>query len=204
MIIIDAPQQSPEWYAARMGVPSASEFKRICTPAKWALASKAGLTTYITELIDEIMRPKHQDDGFAGNEHTQRGNMYEDQARKMYELITGNTVTEVGFCLSDCRTYGASPDGLIGTDGGVEIKCHDGKKHALCLIQDKIPAEHLPQVHGGMLVTGRPWWDFVSYCDGYAPFIKRVYADEKTEQLELHIKSFVAMFNECLAMVKAA
>ena len=197
MIVVDFPQQSPEWFAARLGIPTASEFHRIITPVKWQKTANSTWLSFAAELIDQIKRPDHQSE-FQGNEHTERGNIYEDEARRMYEYTNGVEVKQVGMILHDSRRYAASPDGLVGDDGGIEVKCHDGKAHAQILLGDQgVPPLYLPQIHGNLSVTGCEWWDFISYCNGYAPYVKRVYRSEKTDQLTALVERFCEYLEEC-------
>ena len=86
---------------------------------------------------------------------------------------------------------GCSPDGLIGDDGGIEIKCPTGGVHVKTLLGQKVPTEHLPQIQGSMLVTGRSWWDFMSYHTEMPPLIVRVHRDSTyTVKLMQAIKEF--------------
>lgn len=198
MLLIDVAQGSPEWLEVRRGVPSASNFGSIVT-ATGKPSSTAD--AYAAELIDEIVRPmderdrEEQESQFRGNRHTERGHRFEPKARDWFRLVTGYDVREVGFALNDARTLGCSPDSLIfsGNDPveGVEIKAPEGKKHALWMLQDKLPDEHKQQVHGSMVVTGLRAWHFVSYCPGYKTFRVRVEWDDYTDKVAGALDDFV-------------
>jgi hypothetical protein len=103
-------------------------------------------------------------ESWTGNAWTERGSELEPQAVKVYEFLTGNTVTPAGFVWRDARRdAGASPDGLVGGDGGVEIKCPDGKAHLQYLSDGTVPRDYVSQVFGSIFICKRDWWDFCSY-----------------------------------------
>jgi putative phage-type endonuclease len=150
-------QRSEEWYQARLGKATASKFHVICSKR-----GVAGRENYKYELIAERLTGNPTETKtYAPMQH---GIEYEDTARLMYEFKTGYKVDQTGFLVHpDYPDAGASPDGLVGEDGGVEIKCFDTKSHIEALYKRKIPTLYYEQVLGGLWVTGRKWWDFVSY-----------------------------------------
>jgi len=94
-------------------------------------------------------------------------------------------VTEVGFCMHDILRCGVSPDGLIGDDGGIEIKCPKPSTHVKYLRNGKLPSEYKAQVMGCLWITGREWWDFMSYHPQMPNLLIRVHRDEEyINQLE--------------------
>lgn len=196
MRIIQCEQGSPEWYAARLGVPTASEFGNIMTPKRMEYAAAAD--TYIDELIDELIRP-NVERSWGGNRHTERGRLLEPEARELYAFEHDVEPQQVGFILNDDGTIGCSPDSLVADDGGLEIKCPDGPKHVGWIRANKLPDEHKPQVHGCLILTRRRWWDFLSYCPGHGRFLIRVYPDAYTEALEKHLARFLAEFEKAKA-----
>jgi predicted phage-related endonuclease len=107
-----------------------------------------------------------------------RGVEHEPFARDHYSGHYQQAV-ECGFMRreEDGWTLGLSPDGLVGTNGGVEIKCPRAKTHVAWTLADKVPAQHMAQVQAALLVSGREWWDFASYCGGLPLFVKRVTPD---------------------------
>lgn len=191
MRIIECEQGSPEWFAIRRGIPTASDFDSIVTPARGDLSASAD--KLINRLIDEIVRGENAAIAFRGNVHTARGKELEPEARALYSFMTGRKVETVGFCLSDCGRFGCSPDGLTD-EGGLEIKCPDGPTHVSYLRAGIVPKEYRPQVAANMIVTGRRHWDFVSYCPGHRPFIVREtwnpYTDKVSESLYLFLDQF--------------
>jgi len=167
-------QGSPEWLEARKGVVTGSRFKDVITPAKAELSKSS--KSYMYELVAERMGATVS---FYQNEHMQRGNDLEPDARTAYEFMKDTTVDEVGFCLHDSKLIGVSPDGLIGEDGGIEIKCPKETTHISYLDKGELPLIYKPQVQGCMWVTGRKWWDFMSYHPDLPPLIVRVPRDEE-------------------------
>jgi len=158
MIILNDEQGSPEWLASRLGRPSASMFSNlITTSGKPSSSAKK----YIAEMVAERLTGRSKP--FYTNDHMERGNFLEPEAREAYEFITDLEVVETGFILHDSEEFGCSPDGLVANDGGLEIKCPSDGVHAGYLIDGKVPTKYYQQVQGCMWVTGRDWWDFMSY-----------------------------------------
>jgi hypothetical protein len=112
------------------------------------------------------------------------GTNQEPFARALYEVTRDVDVDKVGFVLhADIPRYGASPDGLIAKDGGVEIKCPAPHTHIGYILDDVVPEQYQPQMLSGMDCCERPWWDFVSYCPIFPAnlrlFVKRLPRDDK-------------------------
>ncbi len=189
-------QQSEEWFRVRAGRPTASQFKRLLTPTGKDSFQWEG---YALELIDQCIRPGAVPT-FAGNRHTDRGNELEPIAREAFGRIMGLEVEQVGFVTRDDGIVGCSPDSFVLQGGvrvaGLEIKCPDGPKHAGDLLSGQMPADHLPQVHGSMAVTGLDHWYYMSYCPGYAPLICRIDRDGYTAKLSDAIDRFVIYYSE--------
>jgi len=177
MIILDHEQGTPEWFAARMGKPSASCFSKLITAGGKPSTSAA---KYITELGAECItgESKPHFTSQAMIDGTER----ESDAREAYEYITGCGVTQSGFILDDSREYGCSPDGLIyGVTlmGGVELKCpqQDTQFGYLCKPQTLVK-QYYQQIMGCLLVTGAAWWDVFSYHPNMGHVLVRVERDE--------------------------
>jgi hypothetical protein len=133
---------------------------------------------------------------FFTNEHMERGNFLEPEARQAYEFITDFEVVETGFILDDSQEFGCSPDGLVANDGGLEIKCPSDSVHVSYLRAGKVPAKYYQQVQGCMMITGREWWDFMSYHPEMPHLLVRMKRNEKfieamAEQLEAAVKTIV-------------
>lgn len=164
MRIFDFIQGSPEWYAIRKGRPTGSEFGRIITPAKGSMAE--GRFTYAAELIAALLG---REDPFKGTPDTERGVTMEKEAVRWLEFAKGYKGREVGFCLSECGRYGASPDWLLDDGSPVEVKAPDIhtfiKWHQHWRKTGEVPLEHKAQVHGEMHVTGADRCIFIPYPD---------------------------------------
>ena len=179
MKIINAEQRSPEWFAARCGIATASNFAKVLSTIK--SGESAERRNYRIKLaLERITRTVEE--GYQ-NEAMRTGIEREPQARIAYEAITGHMADEVGFCLHDELECGASPDGLIDEHGGLEIKCPTPGKHFEYLRASGEPPEYTAQIQGCMWVTGRKWWDFVSYCpdfpDNASLIVRRVHRDDE-------------------------
>jgi len=190
------PQRSIEWFNARRGIPTASRFDSILTPktAKPASAQEK----LINDLIAESIAPP--DAGFIRpeyiSEEMEHGMRLEAEARCSYELEHAREpVAEVGFVLHDSGLFGGSPDALVGDAGGCEIKCPLLSTHIGYVRAGTLPDAYRCQVHGYLVVTGRPSWDFFSYSRGIAPFHIRVERDSFTAQLEAELYAFCGRYN---------
>jgi len=192
MRLIDCEQGSDEWISARLGVPSASMFgKIITTQGKWSTQADA----YINQLVAEKLTGEQT--YVYQNEHMARGTELEPEARTMYEFIKEVEVNEVGFCLHDTLDAGCSPDGLIAEDGGLEIKCPAPATHVEYLKAGVLPSKYKQQVMGCLWITGREWWDFVSYHPTMKTLIVRVERDEEyITALEECVTKAVDLINE--------
>ena len=199
MKIITCEQRSDEWFAARLGVPTASSFDRIVT-MKGEVSKQA--QKYMFKLAGEKVSGKAEET--YQNAAMQRGVELEDEARKLYEMITDTQVEQVGLCLADGpHTYGCSPDGLVGKDGGMEIKCPTISTHVEYLLGNILPSEYFQQVQGSLLVTGRKWWDFMSYYPGLKPLIIRVTPDKVFHKaLKAELESFCTGLNEIINKIQ--
>ena len=189
-------QGSPEWFAIRCGVPSASHFKEIVTskgePSKSA-------EKYMFKLAGEFVSG-HPEETYQSGAMA-RGCELEEEARQLYQIINDVEVKEVGFCKEG--GYGCSPDGLINKDGMLEIKCPSAAVHVEYLLKGKLPTTYLQQVQGQMLVTGRKYCEFVSYYPGIKPFIIRVNRDEVfLAKLKTELKLFCLNLNETINKIK--
>ena len=197
-------QRTEEWFEARMGCVTASRTADVMAKTKSGYA--ASRANYMAELICERLTGERQ--GGFSSAAMQWGTETEPQARMAYEIITGATVVETGFVLHpEIAGFGASPDGLIGDDGLIEIKCPNTATHIDTLLADKVPTKYIIQMHVQMLCTGRVWCDFVSF-DPRLPidlhmFIKRVERDNKlAEEIVTEVQSFLADMEAKIAKLK--
>ncbi len=188
-------QGSDEWKAARLGKLTAS---RIADATDLLKSGKPGAnrTTYLGELIAErltgLVVEKYQNDLMRWGTHQ------EPEARAMYEFFHGVEVQTVGLIdHPSIAMAGASPDGLVGADGMIEIKCPSTSTHVDTLLAQAIPEEYVKQIDWQMACTGRRYCDFVSYDPRLPPhmslFVKRrMRDDEAIAALETDARAFLA------------
>jgi len=164
-------QGTPEWFELRKGKLTASNATAIG-------ANGAGLITYCKEIVLELIGVEKE---HYTNSDIERGNELESIARSSYEFQTGYEVEQVGFITNDLyKNAGMSPDGLIGLDGGCEIKARNDIKHFSLILGEtkEIPVN---QIQMSLLISERKWWDFISFNPNFRNplFIKRIYPDLK-------------------------
>ena len=167
-------QGSDEWLQSRLGKPTASNFGKLITPTGKPSTSAE---SYINDLIAQKITGELPE--FYTNAAMERGNELEPAAKALYEFINGVEVVQVGLCLHDTLDCGASPDGLIGVDGGIEIKCPLPHTHIAYLREGVVPSKYIPQIQGCLWITGREWWDFMSYHPAMQDLIVRVERDNE-------------------------
>jgi hypothetical protein len=190
MIPIYCNQNTPEWDAARLAIPTASKFDKILTPA--SLKPSKSADAYRFQLLGEWFIGFHVE-GYK-SKFMEQGKEFEHEARLYYEMETGNDVEQIGFAyLDEKKLVGCSPDGLVGTEGGVEIKCVIPSTQVERMLDNQpVPNEYLLQIHGSIWICNRQWWDFLSYQpDLKHGYIVRVHRDETIiEKLKAAINSF--------------
>jgi putative phage-type endonuclease len=183
----DMPQGEEAWFAIKLGKVSASVFSN-------AIAGGAGKTrtTLMRKLIAERMTNEPQES--FSNSSMDRGIEVEPEARKYYEMVNDCIVKEVGFVELN-EDIGVSPDGLVGEDGLLEIKCPNSANHIGYILDNKLPSTYKAQVQGQLWVTGRKWCDFVSYDPRVSKrpyWAIRVNRDEKyIAELDVKINIFI-------------
>lgn len=155
-------QRTAEWHAQRAGKFTGSRFVDVIARNKKTGEKLKAWHDLIWQVVGERITGQAAEgpSGYA----LIWGRDVEPYAREAYELETGNIVTESGFITHpDFPFAGCSPDGLIDDDGGLEMKCPKSSAIHLERFIDGVPEEYMPQIQGCMWVTGRRWWDFVSY-----------------------------------------
>lgn len=175
-----ADQRTDEWRQDRAGRITGSRFKDVISVKKDG-KSTAERAKLMRQLAFERMAgiPAHE----VGGKALAWGTEVEPVAVQLYELHTGNIVMASPFVAHPRYDFvGSSPDGLVGSKGGIEIKSpHDEGVHINTWLEG-MPAEHMPQVQGNMWVTGRDWWDFISYdprqCERLRLYVQRVPRDD--------------------------
>jgi len=190
--MIDCEQRSPEWFDARKGHLTASQFGDWLTKTG-KVAEKARLTAAAKCLAELTGNP---DPPPFENDDMRRGVELEPVARQLFMETTGLIADEIGFCKSIHGYYGCSPDGLILSTGeGLEIKCPRASKLIQYLENGELPEEYKAQVHGSMAVTGARAWHFFAFFPEYPYFHIRVQRDAYTEAMAEGLKSYSNYFS---------
>ncbi len=191
-------QGTEQWHSDRSGRITASRFKDVMA---WGAPDKHGFrapqqarTNYMRELCFERLanRAKHS----VSSKSLAWGHEQEKGSHDAYEMLTGFVVERSGFIVHPRYDWlGCSPDGLIGTDGGIESKNPFNEAVHVRTWLEGMPEEHMAQVQGCMYVTGRKWWDFLSFdsrqdedCRLYVERIPR--NDDYIRQLEIELVQF--------------
>jgi hypothetical protein len=193
MIVHRMEQGTPEWLLVRLGIPTASRFDSIITPAKREY-SKAS-AGYRHELLAEWILGEPLDQASSG--FMERGKELEPDAVRAYEFLHDVDVDRVGFVTNDAGTVGCSPDGLVLDDGGLEIKCFGPAHHVACLLGSEIAK--MTQVQGGLWICERDWWDTFGFHPSMPHVLTRVGRDEA---FIADLEAGVGRFLEELEMAK--
>jgi putative phage-type endonuclease len=198
-------QGTEEWLRARVGKVTASRIADVVAKTKtgWGASRK----NYAAELV--IERLTGEPAPHYTNAAMEYGTQCEPEARAAYAFLQDINVEEVGFCPHySIAEAGCSPDGLIGDDGLVEIKCPNSATHIEVLLSETIPDAHIKQMQFQMACTGRQWCDYLSY-DKRLPepmriWIKRVTRDTKMiTELEIAACVFLTEIEETIAALKS-
>lgn len=191
-IFEDIEQGTEAWLACRRGIPTASMFATVMAKGVGGKGDSKTRAEYMRKLAGEILTGDLMES--YNNHHMERGKAMEDEARETYAFIHDVEPRRVGFIRNGSK--GASPDSLIGENGGLEIKTVLPHIQIGRLLKGELPSEHKAQVQGSLWVAEREWWDFVSYWPKLPPLTVRVYRDD------VYIKALsnaVDAFNEELA-----
>jgi putative phage-type endonuclease len=195
-------QGTEEWHTARAGKITASRVSALLVKGKGENGFGAGAITYLNELVSEV---------FTGNVKsfettaTKWGHDHEDEAREFYEREEGVTVEQVGFVRAH-QHLGVSPDGLVGDNGLLEIKCpFDSSKimdyHLMKDLKKEMPKDYYAQVQAQLWVTAREWCDFEVFDTRWhrplCMFVTRIERDEAMiQQMEQRAKVFIEMVED--------
>ena len=198
-------QGSEEWFQIRCGRVTASRVADIIAKTKSGYSTSRA--NYAAQLVVErltgVVEPSFQ------NAAMQWGTDKEPEARAAYRFHTDAVVEETDFVLHpEIFMAGASPDGLVGDDGLVEIKCPISATHMDTLLREAIPDKYVVQMLWQMACTGRQWCDFVSYDPRFPEsmrlFVKRLDRDdERIAELEAEVRAFITEIEESCAALNA-
>lgn len=187
MIIHNFDQRTDEWYRIRLGRLTGSDFHTF-------LGNSETKKNKLLQKAAEKITGESDEEHFV-TEDIQRGIDLEDEAILMYEMQTGNVVDKVGFIERD-EFSGCSPDGLVGTDGIIEVKCPKQSVFLKQVVEDKIKPEYYTQIQYNLFISGRKWCDYIAYNPKFPLFIKRFDIDKETfEKIEKAL-------NECTGKIK--
>lgn len=190
-------QGSDEWFAVRRGIVTASVVGKLLTPTLRVAdndMSRGLVETLVAERISGFTEPSYM------NADMFRGVLHEPFARDRYAEVNNVAVEQVGFMTRDDWGFeiGASPDGLVGDVGGLEVKCPRAKAHIRTIVTDQVPAQYMAQIQTSLLVSDREWWDYVSFCSGLPLWTKRVFVDPKWQDV---IVEAVAAFEKAAELL---
>jgi hypothetical protein len=171
-------QGSDEWLAARCGLVTASTVGQLITAKTFKPANNDTARALTMHLVAERITG-YVEPTFSTID-MERGHWDEPVARDLYSEHHA-PAREVGFMTDEFEgnRMGYSPDGLVGDDGLIEIKSRRQKKQLATILADEVPAENMAQCQAGLLVSGRAWLDYVSFCGGLPLYVKRVYPDPR-------------------------
>lgn len=166
MILVPCEQGSDAWRAARAGLATASDFATIMAKGQRAGEASTERPKLALRLALERVNGAPAGSGFDSYA-TRQGREREPEARRAFEVYSGELVESVGFIRHATLAAGCSPDGLIGADGGLEIKSPQPLAHMATLTTRKVPGQYVAQVQGGMWICRRRWWRFVSFSPDF-------------------------------------
>lgn len=194
-------QGTPEWFEQRRGKVTASRIADLMAKTKSGYSTSR--QNYLMQLLCERLTGKVEE-GYK-SAAMQRGNDLEAEARNWYQLETGESVEEVSFIDHPKINFaGASPDGLVGAEGLIEIKCPNTATHIETLRKKEPIDRYYKQMQWQMAVTGRKWCDFVSFDnrlpDNLAYFCKRIPRDEAViQEIEQEVQAFLLELDVTIA-----
>lgn len=193
-IVTDIKQGTPEWLALRLGIVTASELDCLLVSGKHPTGFGVAAFTYMDQLIGERITEEAAELPFQ-TKATIRGHDQEGVAFELYEAREDVKVQTVGIILN--RGIGYSPDGLVGTDGLIEIKTKLPKFQVGVILSGEVPKEHVAQCQGGLWASDREWIDFISYWPGMPLFVKRMNRDEAMiRKIAERVKLFYEILDE--------
>lgn len=176
MIVHSCAQGSAEWLSLHVGVLTSSRFHRLMTEKTRKPSKGEAVHKLACELAAEFMMGQLLDGGTS--QFMARGTKLESRAAAWYSFDRGVEVVPVGFVTLDDGSAGCSPDGLIGDDGGLEIKCPSPAKHVENLCDPKaFEDQYYAQVQGCLWICGRLWWDLVSWHPTIPSVVVRIERD---------------------------
>lgn len=200
----DLIQGTDEWMEARRGIVTASVVGQLVTPKTIKPAANDHSRALVAQLVAERITG-WSEDPYVSHDML-RGSLDEPVARALYAEHYA-PVTEIGFMVRDDWGFkiGYSPDGLVGDDGLIEIKSRRPKQHLSTILAGEVPAENIAQIQCGLLVSGRQWCDYISYCGGMPMWVRRVEPDPRWHEAILTaVKQFEDAAAEMISRYREA
>ncbi len=191
-------QGTAAWFAARCGKATASKIADIVAKTKSGYSTSR--QNYLADLVAERLTGQPTE-GYVNGDMT-RGIEMEPEARDAYSFLQGVEVVEIGFVdHPHIPLSGASPDGCVGEEGLVEIKCPKTATHIDTLLRQSVPDKYIVQMQWQMACAGRQWCDFASFDNRLPPklqlFVKRIMRDDsRIAELEKEVVIFLAEVDE--------
>lgn len=202
MKIIDCRQNSPEWTQARLGKVTASEADALVSP-EGKIRTGAGPQAYLYRKLTEKILGFQLND-FGGSFDMTNGSLIENEALPWLAFAHDFPVERVGFCTDDAGRYGFSPDGLIGEDGGVEVKSPRPDTHLQYLMEGVVPKDYVVQVQFSLYVSQRKWWKFLSYSRQFPQLLIHVEPDPVLQRaINIALFDFLCKFDFQYAKITA-
>jgi hypothetical protein len=192
----DFKQNTLEWHMARSGIPTASEFDNLLTP-EFKIRTGEMPKSYLFKKVAEAWQggPLPSKSSYE----MEQGKILEEDAIPWFSLEYDVAIQRVGFITTDDGRMGCSPDGLIGEDSGLEIKCPEAHTHTSYLLTEDLPKAYACQVHGSMFVSGRPEWKFVSYRNHFPQLVLTIERDEEIqEKIQEAVGQFLEHFDDAM------
>lgn len=169
-------QRSDEWYEARRGIVTASVVGQLITAKTLKVAANPESRSLTRRLVAERISGRVEPE--YASYAMEYGAWIEPTVRDLYSEHC-EPATTCGFMVRESGgvRIGYSPDGVVGTDGLIEIKSREPKEQLDVILADEVPAANMAQLQCGLLVSGRQWIDYVSYCGGWPLYVKRIEPD---------------------------
>jgi len=203
----DVQQNSDEWFQMRVGRVGGSSISKIM--ANFGKAFGQPAKDFAVKIALEQITGSRSESGYS-NAHMERGTLQEPIARALYEDEFFCDVSNGGF-FELGQDVGVSPDGLVYEDGQIEIKSVIETTHYATLTRKKFDPAYQWQLYFCLMVTGREWVDFVSFCadfpEGKRLFTDRIYRDKSTDKFEMistRMNEFRALVNEAKQVILSA
>jgi hypothetical protein len=199
MEIYTCDQGSEEWFRVRAGIPTTSEFAAIMASGRGGAESRTR-RSYLLKLAGEILTGEPAES--FRNADTDRGHRLEADVRDLYCFVTDHEIGRIGFIVNGNK--GCSPDGLIASDGMLEVKTKQPHLLIEVLLKDEFPPDHKAQCQGALWVAEREWVDIAVYWPRLPLFIKRAHRDEKyITELAAAVDAFNAELYETILRVRS-